>query len=99
MMLYLITSIPFALWVFNKKVPLLKQIEDLQRRYKSYMNWVELRMLLIGVNFVFDIGLYFIMKSDSFFFAAAIGSVAMFFCKPNIRTVENELNPTTEIKE
>ena len=97
-MLYLIASIPFALWIFSKKVAVVATIEDETSRYTSYMNWVKIRMGLIGTNFVLNVILYFTMHSMSFFYAAGIGSIAMFFCKPSKINIGKELNPVTEIE-
>lgn len=99
MFLYLSLSVPFAFWAFNKKVKTLNLITDELKRYKIYLNWIRLRISLIAINLVINIGLYFIINSSSYFFAAAIGFTALIFCKPNIKNMDNELTLTNEIEE
>ncbi len=95
--LYLIGSIPLALWLFSKKVALLISIEDINLRYTQYMYWVLVRMGLIGVSFISNIILGYMFQSSSFLYAAAIAAVAMLFCKPNKTNIDRELNPIVEI--
>ena len=97
--LYLVGSIPLALWMFSKKVAQLIEIEDLNIRYQKYMNWVTIRIALIGVGFVINIVLFYMFHSSSFLYAAAIAAVAMLFCKPNKRNIDKELNPIIEIED
>lgn len=97
--LYLVGSIPLALWLFSKKVATLIQIEDLSARYEEYMKWVMVRMGLIGLSFVVNIIFGYMFQSSSFLYAAAIAAVAMLFCKPNKVNIDKELNPIVELND
>lgn len=98
-MLYLMGSIVGGFYFFNKKVKQLPEIKDEQSRFAVYMKWVKLRLILIGINFVLNVALYYLAHDKSFLYAAGIGAVAMLFCKPNKLTIERELNPITEIED
>ncbi len=97
-MMYLIASIPGGLWYFSKKVKVIAEIENHQQRFNEYMKWVIIRLVLVGANFIINIALFYTMHSSSFLYAAAIGGVAMLFCKPNLQTIDKEINPITEIE-
>ena len=95
-MLYLVSSIPFALWFSNKKIAALSLIENMDNRYVEYIKWIKIRMLAVSSNFLINIVLYYFMHTSSFVYAAGIGAIALIFCKPNKVTIEKELNPITE---
>lgn len=95
-MLYLVASIPFALWFFNKKTKTLGEIEKTSERFAFYMKHLKLRMSLVGINFLLNILLFYTLSSTSFLYAAAIGAVGMLFCKPNKNMIEADLNPIIE---
>jgi hypothetical protein len=95
-MLYLVSSIPFALWFSNKKIAALSSIENIDNRYVEYMTWIKIRMAVVGSNLFINIVLYYFMHTTSFVYAAGIGAIALIFCKPNKVTIEKELNIITE---
>ncbi|MDR3704414.1 MAG: hypothetical protein P4L28_00725 [Paludibacteraceae bacterium] len=95
-MLYLVLSIPFALWFCNKKIATLSLIENMDNRYVEYIKWIKIRMVAVSSNFLINIVLYYFMHTTSFVYAAGIGAIALIFCKPNKVTIEKELNPITE---
>lgn len=97
-MMYLIGSIPGALWFFSKKVKVITDIEGHQQRLNEYLKWVKIRLALVGANFIINIALFYTMHATSFLYAAAIGGIAMLFCKPNLQTIDKEINPITEIE-
>jgi len=95
-MLYLVSSIPFALWFCNKKIAALSLMENADNRYVEYLKWIKIRMMVVSSNFFINIALYYFMHTTSFVYAAGIGAIALIFCKPNKVTIEKELNPITE---
>lgn len=97
-MLYLVSSIPSALWFCNKKTAQLGGVDDIETRYAEYIKWVRIRVIAVGSNLWINIVLYYLMHTLSFSYAAGIGAIALLFCKPNKVTIEKELNITTEIK-
>lgn len=94
--LYLLLSIPFALWYFSRQVRSL-QTDDLSLLLKQYRRLVLLRVVLIATGFVGNILLFYLCQTVpvtyDFLFAAAIAAVALLFCKPKRQTVEYELFP------
>ncbi len=96
---YLLSSIPFALWWYSKKIAVVATIENTDERYAKYMYWVLFRQIVIGASFVGNIILLYLLHSNSFLYAAAIGAVGMIFCKPNKNSIERELNPIVEIED
>ncbi len=97
-MMYLIISIPGALWYFSKKIKVIAEIEYYQQRLNQYLKWVKIRLILIGANFIINIALFYCMHTTSFLYAAAIGAIAMLFCKPSLQTIDKEINPIIEIE-
>jgi hypothetical protein len=67
--LYLVASIPFALWFFNKKLPVLPTITDIHARYKLYVHLHKIRIFLVGFNFVGNIILLYVLHNKSFLYA------------------------------
>ncbi len=78
-----------------------------QNRAVYYVKQIKLRYLLIGINFPLNIFLYFALQGKPYFYAAAIGGIALLFCRvsrssaeqainPPAQTTETELNPETE---
>lgn len=98
-MLYLLGSIFGAFYFYNKKVQQMPDIKDLDARFAVYVKWLRLRLILVGANFVLNVALYYLLHDKSFLYAAAIGAVAMVFCKPNKVNIDKELNPITELED
>lgn len=98
-MLYLMASIFGAFYFYNKKMQQIPAIKDLDLRFAVYVKWLRLRLFLVGANFVLNVALYYLLHDKSFLYAAAIGAVAMVFCKPNKVNIDKELNPITKLED
>lgn len=94
--LYLMASIPFALWYSNKKVNTLGKIEDDEQRYNEYMKIVKLKIGLVAVAFVVNIILFYLLHSYNFLYAAGIAAVALIFCKPKEEDIAVALSKDDE---
>ncbi len=95
--LYLLLSIPFALWFYSRRVRAVHEGGDADL-LRHYQRLVLLRILLIAVGFLGNILLFYLCQTEprvyDFLFAAAIAAVALLFCKPREQVVENELFPS-----
>ena len=94
--LYLMASIPFALWYSNKRTGKLGKIEDDEQRYNEYMKIVKLKIGLVAVAFVVNIILFYLLHSYNFLYAAGIAAVALIFCKPKEEDIAVALSKDEE---
>jgi hypothetical protein len=90
--LYIMASVPFALYFFNKMTKKWQLIEDEEEKLKIYAKWAIIRLLAVGLGLFAGVILYYLMRSPSMLFCAGIAAVGLFFCKPAKSKIENELN-------
>ena len=90
--LFLICSIPVVLKLFNVKVKKLAEVnlpeEEKFAKYRNYSFW---RLVVIGVNMLIGIALFYVLQLDQMLFCAAIAAIALVFCKPSEQKMETEL--------
>ena len=98
--MYVIASIPGALWWFKKQMKKMNvpgQEMDMEQKKKSYTGYATLRMALIGLGAVMAIiAFYFLGNNQPMLWCAGIAIVAQFFCKPSDRKIYLEINNKTE---
>lgn len=94
--MYLLLSIPLGLKYFSVQVKKMLEKSE-EQRLKQYSNLLLLRIVLIGLNFVVNPFLLFVFNDKSFIYAAGIGALALFFCKPNRDKIKEDIYPETEI--
>ena len=91
--LFLVCSIPLALKLFNVKVKKLSELdlpeEEKFAKYRTYSIW---RLAVIGVNMLIGIALFYALNFMQMFFCAAVAAIALVFCKPSAKKMEEELN-------
>jgi hypothetical protein len=90
--LYIISTIPLALAIFNKMTKKWALIQDENEQLEKYRNGGIYRILIIGTGLVFGVVFFYVMNSQSMIFCAGIAAVALFFCKPSENKILNDLN-------
>ncbi len=94
--LYIMISIPAALALFHRSLKKWKQIEDPFLKGKKYIGGAQLRLLVVGLGLIFSVIGHFILyvntSNMSMIFCAGIAAIALFFCKPSVNKVANELD-------
>ena len=89
--LYLLISIPYALWSFHKKTKKWQQIKDQYVKLVEYEKGSKLRLWIIGAGLIAGIVLVYFMRSKSMIFCAAIAAIALYFTKPTLNKMISEL--------
>lgn len=90
--LYLLLSIPSALFLFHKNNLKLQNETDQYEQFRKYKKAASIRLWVIGIAFVVGVVLAFFMHSQSLIFAAAIAAIALYFCKPTRMKIINDLD-------
>ncbi len=90
--LYIISTVPLALAIFNKMTKKWAFIQDENEQLEKYRNGGIYRILIIGTGLVFGVVFFYVMNSQSMIFCAGIAAVALFFCKPSENKILNDLN-------
>lgn len=90
--LYIISTVPLALAIFNKMTKKWALIQDENEQLEKYRNGGIYRILIIGTGLVFGVVFFYVMNSQSMIFCAGIAAVALFFCKPSENKILNDLN-------
>jgi hypothetical protein len=82
--LILLGFIPFALWLYNKKVVSATLPDNLGQRIDLIVNWFVARLLLVFFAFMSNIVVYAVTKDSSLLYCSGIALMFLFFlCKPN----------------
>ena len=84
--------IPFGLYMFKKQCSRIRLIADEAERERTYVKTATMRILTIGTPLVTDIAFYYLLGGyPSLIWLAAIAAIALYFCKPNERKIDLEL--------
>ena len=89
--LYLLVSIPYALWSFHRKTKKWQQIKDQYVKLTEYEKGSKIRLWIIGIGLIAGIVLVYFMHSKSMIFCAAIAAIALYFTKPTVNKMIAEL--------
>lgn len=90
--LYIISTVPLALALFNKMTKKWALIQDENEQLEKYKTGAIYRILIIGTGLVLGVVFFYVMNSQSMIFCAGIAAVALFFCKPSENKIMNDLN-------
>lgn len=90
--LYIISTVPLALALFNKMTKKWALIQDENVQLEKYKTGAIYRILIIGTGLVLGVVFFYVMNSQSMIFCAGIAAVALFFCKPSENKIMNDLN-------
>lgn len=90
---YVIVSIPTALFLFKRLCRKLSKAED-DMKYAAYAKWGIVRIVVIGLGMTLGIAAFYLLQGyQSMLWCAAISAIGLFFCKPNERKMELDLLP------
>lgn len=103
---YMIASIPGALYGFKKMMKKVSTIADPAEQEKKYYRWSILRISLISLGGVFAIAAFYLLymenadgrwvHNQSMLWCAAICVIAQYFCKPTEKKIYLEMNDVRE---
>ena len=93
--MYILVSIPAALALFHKSLKQWRTIEDEFAKTKKYIYGAQVRLFVVGTGLIVSVISHFILYANttnmSMIFCALIAAIALFFCKPSVNKVANEL--------
>ena len=90
--IYLLATIPGALYLFYKYTLKLRNEKDEYVKLSKYKKAVYIRLWIIGFGLIAGMLLVFALRSQSMIFASAIAAIALYFCKPSRTKIINELD-------
>lgn len=94
--IYVMASVPLCLALFNRYINKLKQEENKEIQTKKYLKAAKFRIVFIGLGMALGVFFFYILQQQSMIFAAGIAAVALYFCKPTLGKIENDLAPKIE---
>ena len=93
--MYILVSIPSALAIFHRNLKKWREIEDPFLKSKKYIYGSQIRLVIVGLGLVISVIGHFILyvntQNMSMIFCAGVAAIALFFCKPSVNKVANEL--------
>ena len=94
--LYIIISIPASLALFHRNLKKWREIDDLFLKGKKYIFGAQMRLFFVGFGVILSIIGHFILyvhtPNMSLIACAGIAAIGLFFCKPSVDRVVNELD-------
>ena len=95
--LYVIASIPGALWFFKRAMKKVSKMEDETAKQAKYLSYAVLRVGIIGLGAILAIVAFYILGTyQPMLWCAGIAVLAQFFCKPSDRKIYLEINDKNE---
>ena len=95
--LYVIASIPAALWLFKRAMKTVSKMEDEAAKQAKYLSYAVCRVAAIGLGAVLAIVAFYILGTyQPMLWCAGIAVLAQFFCKPTDRKIYLEINDKNE---
>ena len=95
--LYVIASLPGALWWFKKQMKKVSKMEDEAAKQAKYLSCAVVRVAVIGLGAVMAIVAFYLLGTyQPMLWCAGIAVLAQFFCKPSDRKIYLEMNDKNE---
>ncbi len=89
--LFLLGSLPGILWLFHRKTKELQNISSLEERSQRYVQWALIRFIVVDINLVINILLFFLLRDFSYLLCSAIVLVMLVLCRPVALKLEEEI--------
>lgn len=89
--LLLLGSLPGILWLFHRKTNELLTITSLEKRCQRYMQWALIRFIVVDINLIINLLLFFLLRDFSYLLCSAIVVVMLVLCRPAALKLEEEL--------
>lgn len=96
--LYVIITIPVALKLFSLYVKKLALITDETEKLARYKKYAQIRITVITLGLLFALFFYYTLQQDSLLWVGGISAISLYFCKPTLVKIENDLEPIAEPK-
>lgn len=94
--MYVLASVPGALWLFKRAMKKVSVMTD-EEKEKKYIEFAIERVGAIGLGAVMAIVAFYLLGSyQPMLWCAGIAIVAQFFCKPSNRKIYLEMNNKSE---
>jgi uncharacterized membrane protein YbjE (DUF340 family) len=101
-MIYLLTSIPLALYLFHIYTQKLRKETTEFIQFQKYKKASNIRLWVVGIGLVVGVLLVYLLRSQSMIFTAAMAAIALYFCKPSgikmIRELDLDADPNDFIR-
>ena len=97
--LYVIITIPAALKLFSVYVKKLALVTDETKKWRRYKIYAKIRMTVVTTGLLFALFFYYTLQQEALIWVAGISAIALYFCKPTLAKIENDLTPITESKD
>ena len=101
-LIYLLASIPLALYLFHLNTLKLRKVTDEYLQFKKYKKASIIRLWVVGIGLITGVVLVYVLRSQSMIFTAAMAAIALYFCKPSgvkmIRELDLDADPNQFIK-
>ena len=104
--LYMIISIPGALYGFKRMMKRVSQVQNPVEQERQYYHWAVLRLTLIALGGVFAIAAFYVLymesadgrwvHNQSMLWCAAVSILSQYFCKPTEKKIYLEMNDVRE---
>jgi len=92
LILYLVISIPFTLWLFYKNTQKWMKIDDFFVKIKKYETGSKWRTIIIGMGLVLSVVVFYFVRNQSTLYCAGIAAIGLIFTKPTIKKIYTELD-------
>lgn len=96
--MYVLASVPFALWYFHRTTLKIKNKEEVLKA-KKYENTALIRIFLIAFGVILNVTFYCFLQDKSMFYCAVIAALAFIFCKPQKNKIVQDLSGDVEQNE
>lgn len=96
--MYVLASVPFALWYFHRTTLKIKEMDDVLKA-KKYKNTALIRIFLIAFGVMLNVTFYCFLQDKSMFYCAVIAALAFIFCKPQKNKIVQDLSDDVEKNE
>lgn len=96
--MYVLASVPFALWYFHRTTLKIKNKEEVLKA-KKYENTALIRIFLIAFGVILNVTFYCFLQDKSMFYCAVIAALAFIFCKPQKNKIVQDLSDDVEQNE
>ena len=101
-LIYLLTSIPLALYLFHIYTQKLRKETNEFIQFQKYKKASNIRLWVVGIGLVVGVLLVYLLRSQSMIFTAAMAAIALYFCKPSgikmIRELDLDADPNDFIR-
>lgn len=94
--IFLLISIPGALYLFHRYTQKLKTEPEEFVKFSKYKKASFIRLWVVGLGLISGVILVYVLRSQSMIFTSAIAAIALYFCKPSGLKIIRDLDLDTE---